>query len=520
MNRFSRASVLVVALMTMVAAVACTQPPGPGPDPTTPTTSGPAPTTGPVTPTPTTAPPAGGARTTFTNPIRRTKGADPWIAVHNGEYYLIATSWTSVLTIRRSPTLAGLATAPSVVVWSDADASRCCNIWAPELHRFNGRWYLYYTAGRNTSDYIPTQRLHVLESAGDDPLGPYTYKNRLYDASADNAFIDGSVLALNGRQYLLGSTLGNPQVMSIMAMTNPYTVTGRKVTLSTPTYGWERQGGTVNEAPVALQHGGRTFIVYSASACSGPDYKLGLLTYRGSGDPMSTGSWAKAPNPVFSRSDANGVYAPGHNGFFTSPDGTESWIVYHANSSASGACDNNRTTRAQKFTWNADGTPNFGPPVRLGTPLASPSGERAPTPKGYAIVNRSSGRCLDVTGGSGDGADVRQTTCDGRATQRWNVENLTGEDVSRITNAGTGKALDITDCSAADGTNVRQWSWLDNNCQRFRPEIAATGGWVRLASVASRKVLDVADCSAADNADVRQWSPNGALCQQWQFRPV
>jgi GH43 family beta-xylosidase len=31
--------------------------------------------------------------------------------------------------------------------------------------------------------------------------------------------------------------------------------------------------------------------------------------------------------------------------------------------------------RAQKFTWNADGTPNFGTPVRLGVQLTAPSGE-------------------------------------------------------------------------------------------------------------------------------------------------
>jgi GH43 family beta-xylosidase len=35
----------------------------------------------------------------------------------------------------------------------------------------------------------------------------------------------------------------------------------------------------------------------------------------------------------------------------------------------------NRSTLAQKFTWNADGTPNLGTPVALGTTLTSPSGE-------------------------------------------------------------------------------------------------------------------------------------------------
>jgi len=71
------------------------------------------------------------------------------------------------------------------------------------------------------------------------------------------------------------------------------------------------------------------------------------------------------------------VYGPGHGNFFTSPDGTESWMAYHANNSTSGGCDTNRTTRAQKFTWNADGTPNFGVPVSLSTALAVPSGEPA-----------------------------------------------------------------------------------------------------------------------------------------------
>lgn len=32
-------------------------------------------------------------------------------------------------------------------------------------------------------------------------------------------------------------------------------------------------------------------------------------------------------------------------------------------------------TRAQKFTWNADGAPHFGTPVSLGVTLAAPTGE-------------------------------------------------------------------------------------------------------------------------------------------------
>ena len=83
-------------------------------------------------------------------------------------------------------------------------------------------------------------------------------------------------------------------------------------------------------------------------------------------------SWIKT-GPVFSSANSN--YGTGHNGFFSSPDGTEIWNVYHATSNPSGACDGNRFTMAQRLNWNSDGTPNFGTPVARGVTLAGPSGE-------------------------------------------------------------------------------------------------------------------------------------------------
>ncbi|MFG2825352.1 family 43 glycosylhydrolase [Kitasatospora sp. NPDC048365] len=454
---------------------------------------------------------------TYTNPIKAQKGADPWLEYHNGNYYLVTTSWTSEITMRKSPTLAGLATAPSVQVFSDSNPNRCCNIWAPELHFFNNHWYLYYVAGRNVSDYGPTQRLHVAESAGTDPMGPYTFKNDLAAPGTDTWLIDGSVLQVNGSLYLLGSAFsGGTQNLVIAPMSNPYTVSGALGVISTPTYSWEKSGAAVNEGPEPLYHNGKTFIVYSASYCTTADYKLGRLELTGS-NPLLASSWTKKSTPVFQRDDSAGVYGPGHNGFFTSPDGTESWIVYHANNSASGGCDNNRTTRAQKFGWNADGTPNFGVPVALGTSLAGPSGETATTPTSYTLVNRNSGKCLDLENGSAaDGANVRQWSCNGAAAQKWRIEDR-GDDTSRLVNVASGKVLDTADCSTADGADLRQWSWLNNACQRFRLVVTDQGGWVRLVNANSGKVADVANCSTADGADVRQWSWLNNACQQWQL---
>ena len=199
----------------------------------------------------------------FANPVKAQKGADPWIVRHDGNYYLISTSWTDVITIRRSPTLGGLATAPSVQVWQGDAASRCCNIWAPELHYLNGRWYLYYVAGQNVADYNPTQRSHVLESAGSDPMGPYTYKGQLNSSW----MLDPTVATINGQLYLFGSTHNGTQNIVAARMSYAYTVSSSFSTISTPTHDWERQGGTVNEGPEILQRDGRTFLVYSASGC-------------------------------------------------------------------------------------------------------------------------------------------------------------------------------------------------------------------------------------------------------------
>ena len=48
---------------------------------------------------------------TFRNPLNPYNGDDPWLTYYEGSYYLATTTWTSELTMRKSPTLAGLNTA-------------------------------------------------------------------------------------------------------------------------------------------------------------------------------------------------------------------------------------------------------------------------------------------------------------------------------------------------------------------------------------------------------------------------
>lgn len=460
---------------------------------------------------------------TFTNALFTE--ADPTVEYYNGNYYAAATTWSGVVTMRKAPTLANLKTAVPVVVYSDTATGRSSNMWAPELQRLQGpngwRWYLMYTMG--TPANLDNQHLHVLESSGDDPLGPYSYKGQPVPTTAWN--IDGAYLQLNGELFAVWSQFApapdGRQSNYIARMSNPWTVSGPAQILSQPTLSWETEGGAVNEGPIPLQRDGKTFIVYSASGCWTPDYKLGMLTYNG-GDPVLAASWTKGADPVFSK--ANGVFGPGHNDFFTSPDGTQVWNAYHGNNSSGDGCGKTRSTRAQPVSWSAGGSPLLGQPVSTSTEVNVPSGERGPitTPvngAAYELVNRNSGLCATVSGGSGaDGAGLVQTACTGTPASSWKLDS-TADGYYRLVGASSNKSLDAANCGTANGTQVRQWSWLANACQEWRPAPAADG-YSSLTNRNSGKVLDAAGCSVASGSKVQLWTSLGNACQQWALRPV
>ena len=62
--------------------------------------------------------------------------------------------------VARSTTVEGLKSGERKVVYTSDDASRCCNVWAPEMHWLDDRWYIYFTAGG--SENLDGQRSHVL----------------------------------------------------------------------------------------------------------------------------------------------------------------------------------------------------------------------------------------------------------------------------------------------------------------------------------------------------------------------
>ncbi|EEF61435.1 family 43 glycosylhydrolase [Pedosphaera parvula] len=310
----------------------------------------------------------------FFNPIV-SNGADPWVVAKDGFYYYTQTTGASVKVrqTRRIAGAIGISNTTATTVFTPS-APYNQNVWAPELHYLQGKWYIYYAADDGTD---ANHRLYVAEASS--PLGPYTLKGKIADPS-DCWAIDGTVLEKDdGTLYLVwsgwtGATHGNQNIY-IAPMSNPWTISGPRVNLSTIAYSWEYPNSTfVNEGPEILKRNGKTCIVYSANGTWTDNYCLGLMVNT-DGNYLNAASWTKNSSPIFKTYvGADGaVYAPGHCGFTHSLDGTEDWIIYHA-AQYQGA-GFTRDVRAQKFTWLANDTPNLGQPIPPGVPVASPSGE-------------------------------------------------------------------------------------------------------------------------------------------------
>jgi GH43 family beta-xylosidase len=318
------------------------------------------------------------AEGTFTNPIA--PGADPWVVFHDGFYYWCSSENDEAVAVFRSERLTERG--EKIIVWRAPDRGAYSRqVWAPELHRLDGRWYIYVAAsnGRNES-----HRMIVLESVGDAPTSEFRFKAELYTGDEiatgrrNRWAIDGTILDHAGRRYMLWSGWQDhrdEQWLYIATMSNPWTITSNRVRLcANDDFIWERVDETIssrglNEAPQVLVRNGRVFVVYSASASWQTTYKLGMLELAGNGDPMNPCAWTKHATPVMAATHT--TWGVGHCGFTQSPDGAEDWIVFHAKLERKPNW--NRAVFAQRFEWNTRGIPVFGEPVRAGARLWVPS---------------------------------------------------------------------------------------------------------------------------------------------------
>ncbi|WP_328994282.1 RICIN domain-containing protein [Kribbella sp. NBC_01245] len=104
----------------------------------------------------------------------------------------------------------------------------------------------------------------------------------------------------------------------------------------------------------------------------------------------------------------------------------------------------------------------------------------------------------------------------GSPCQSWKLESL-GDDVYKIIDPSTNRAIDIEGCSKQLRGTIRAFASNDSECQRWRIEPSPGGSYV-VTAVSSGLSLDVAGCSPAQGADVITWLYHGGPCQRWFFK--
>ncbi|WP_438347339.1 glycoside hydrolase family 43 protein [Paenibacillus sp. FA6] len=309
------------------------------------------------------------------NPIVEQR-ADPWVYRHTDKYYYFTASVPEYdrIELRRAKFIGDLESAEKVVAWRKHDTGiLSANIWAPELHYINSKWYIYFAAAHTneTKEGLFDHRMYVLENESVNPLeGTWKEKGQVR-TKWESFALDATTFEHKGKLYYVWAqkdlAIAGNSNLYISEMSNPWTLCGEQVMISTPEYSWEVIGFKVNEGAAVLKRNGRIFMSYSASATD-HNYCMGLLTAEDDANLLDPASWIKSKQPVFQTNEQAGQYGPGHNSFTVSADGKQDIFVYHARNYkeivGDPLYDPNRHTRAQIINWNMDGTPNFGEPLK------------------------------------------------------------------------------------------------------------------------------------------------------------
>ncbi|UZK67661.1 glycoside hydrolase family 43 protein [Sphingomonas sp. M1-B02] len=309
------------------------------------------------------------------NPLVRQR-ADAQIFRHSDGFYYLTGSVPEYdrLVLRRSRTIAGLATAEERVLWRHQTSGPMSGyLWAPELHLIDGKWIMYFAAGPSGGgEDVFRIRTYAVVCDGPDPMaGSWTVLGKL-ETPWDGFNLDSTVFDHRGVRYLCWAErepgIATNSNLYLAPLATPLTLGAKPARLTVPTLDWEIRGYKVAEAPALLARNGRLFLTYSASATDAR-YCLGMLTAADDADIMNPASWTKSPEPVFTTSRLTNVYGPGHNSFTVDEQGRD-LLVYHGRDyekiEGDPLLDPNRHTRVQRIYYRDDGTPDFGIPVGNG----------------------------------------------------------------------------------------------------------------------------------------------------------
>jgi GH43 family beta-xylosidase len=300
---------------------------------------------------------------TYTNPVYAHYFADPFVLKHGHEYYAYGTL------ARQGRTFAGL-TSTDLVSWRPLGdvleplAPPREQYWAPEVAGSEGRWYMYYSAGREEG-----QEHQLRVAIATEPAGPFRDSGLVLDP--DEAFsIDAHPFRDDdGRWYLYycvdfleGDRVGTGIVVrELEEMTR---LVGERGAVVRPFadwnlfqadrhwYGRTRDWYTV-EGPCVRKKNGRYYCFFSGGSWRELNYGV---DYAVAEHPLGPWRVRGVDGPSILRTTGP-VLGPGHASVVASPSGADDYIVYHAWDAARDA----RRMRIDRLEWTDEGPRCNGP---------------------------------------------------------------------------------------------------------------------------------------------------------------
>lgn len=302
----------------------------------------------------------------------------PYAVLHNGKYYfLMRSSKCDRIDILCSASLDDIKDGDMKTVWMPADSGGANrDIWVPELHRIGGKWYIYFEADDGNTD---NHQIYVIENPSDDPMkGEFRMKGVLKTNDEWNFGIHPSTFVVGNRQYLVWSgwpkrrSETETQCIYIAGMSNPWTISTRRVMISKPTHEWERQwinpDGTrsaypiyVNEnpQPVVSRDGKKVGIYFAASGCWTPYACLGMMSADTKANLLDSRSWHKSDSPVMMGNGLDSIKGGSNICIVDNINGGNPFLLYETKFYNKSTHSYVSQIRLKTIEWGKDGLPKF-----------------------------------------------------------------------------------------------------------------------------------------------------------------
>lgn len=309
-------------------------------------------------------------------PFPLAKGyGDPVILPWKGSYYYIATNDNRNdvgLYVRRAETPAELfaeGAEEHLILAEDESRGLLQTFWAPEFHLIGGELYILFAV--SGKKWFPECHLMKLKANG-CILDAADWEEPVRICRRDGSFLASDAITLDmtyfkaaGVSYYvwsyrenIGTPLDSGSMLFIATVDEaaPWKLASDPVLLSRPLFGWENVNRTINnEGPYPIVTDDAVFLTYSGGAADSYTYVLGMLSARVGDDLLRPSSWTKSGAPVLSFYSVENIYGPGHNSFFTGPDG-DLMIAYHAEETLESRV---RCPGIRRVHFNIDGRPVF-----------------------------------------------------------------------------------------------------------------------------------------------------------------